>query len=260
VNLDLPGAAEWARTLSAGVVPGALRLSPVGAGRSDFRVRQLTAPDGDVTLLVGDGTPLDRYLRGESLDDSPAVLDVLDVPPGQFRLPRARLCLTGWVQAMPLGEQRDLAACVAAARPVGELLSIGAGATLYRLDLAEICVTTAGGVVTVAPEEFAAARPDPMYEAEDEIVAHLTAFHRDRMIAYALRHLPADEAAELRDVGVAGLDRHGLDLQCATPLGYRMLRATFGAPVDDPDGFARRLCALFGCPCAVARATGVRTG
>jgi hypothetical protein len=256
VTVDLPRAAEWARTLAAGVVPGALRLAPAAAGERDraFGVQHLTDPDGRLALLVTDRSPLDRRVRAHldagTLDDDPAVLDVLDVPPGQFRLPRARLCVTGWVQPLTPAEQRELAAAAAVARPVGALLGVGAGTTLYRLDPAEICVTTADGAAAVSEEEFVAARPDAMYEAEDGIVAHLGTHHRDRIIAYALRHLPVAEAAGLRDVSVAGLDRYGLDLQCATPVGYRTLRASFGAPVDGPDGFAARLCDLFGCPCA----------
>jgi hypothetical protein len=264
VTVDLPRAAEWARTLAAGIVPGALRLAPLDDSEREraFGVQHLTDPDGRLALLVTDRSALARHLQGHldagTLDDVPAVLDVLDVPPGQFRLPRARLCVTGWVQPLASALQRELAAAAAVARPVGALLGVGAGAALYRLDVAEICVTTAHGVEAVSEEDFLAARPDTMYEAEDDIVAHLGAHHRDRILAYALRHLPAAEAAGLRDVSVAGLDRYGLDLQCATPVGYRTLRASFGAPVDDPDHFAARLCDLFGCPCSapVGQASG----
>lgn len=263
MTAELPGAAEWARTLAAGVVPGTVQLPPVGDGPPNprectFRVQHLADVEGRIGLLVGDDTPLHHHLGGPlgSLDDVPTVLDVLDVPPGQFRLPRARLCVTGWVQPLARVEQREFAAALAAGRPVGALLGVGNGATLYRLDVTEVCVTTGGEVSIVDEAAFAAAQPDPLYEAEDDIAGHLTQFHRDRMVAYALRHLPKPVGAALRDVSVAGLDRYGLDLQCATLHGYRALRASFGTPAEDPDGFAARLCEVFGCPCETAVAGG----
>lgn len=248
-----PGPAERARTLALGVVSGVLHLpalvTETGAGKA-FRVQQLTAPDGSVALLVQNGSGLsDRLgaiLRSSELADVPTVLDVLDVPPGQLCLPRARLCMTGWVEELSVPGQRQLAGAVAAARPVGALLDVGGGWTLYRLEIGEIRVTTGAGTRIVEPAEFAAAEPDPLYQDEDQVVGHLEEHHRDQTIEYAARRLAPTVVS---DVTVVGLDRYGLDLLCtvcgqpASPT-YRPLRAPFGCRVSDERSLSRALTRL----------------
>jgi hypothetical protein len=238
-----PAPAERARTLALGVVTGVVHL-PALAGESGgtkaYRVQQLTAPDGEIALLVQDGTELyGRLITGSTdLADVPSVLDVLDVPPGQLCLPRARLCVTGWVEEPEPAEQRALAGKIAAARPLGALLDVGDGWTLYRFDVGEIRVTTGAGTHMVEPAEFTAAEPDPLYESEDHVVGHLEAHHRDETIEYVLRELAA---ASVSEVTVVGLDRYGLDLLCAVGPVYRALRAPFGCKVSDEESLSRAL-------------------
>jgi hypothetical protein len=243
-----PSPAERARTLALGVVTGVLHLPGLAAenGTSKaYRVQQLTAPDGSVALLVKDGSDLQERMRAiiESTDlaDVPTILDVLDVPPGQLCLPRARLCMTGWVENLPVAEQRLLAGGVAMARPLGALLDIGAGWTLYRFDIGEIRVTTGTGTRVVEPTEFAAAEPDPLYENEDHVVGHLEEHHSDQKIEYALRRL---DRAAVSEVTIVGLDRYGLDLLCAVGSTYRPLRAPFGCRVTDERSLSRALTRL----------------
>lgn len=249
-----PSPAERARTLALGVVTGVLHLPALvtenGASKA-YRVQQLTAPDGSVALLVKGDSDLAERLRAivESTDlvDVPTVLDVLDVPPGQLCLPRARLCMTGWVEDLPAAGQRQLAGAIAAARPLGALLDVGAEWRLYRFEIGEIRVTTGAGTRVVEAADFAAAEPDPLYENEDHVVGHLEEHHRDQTIEYALRRL--DETA-VSDVTVVGLDRYGLDLLCAvrsepaTWPTYRALRAPFGCRVSDERSLSRALTRL----------------
>jgi hypothetical protein len=265
-----PSAAERARTLAAGVVNGVLFLPRIDDGTSGgtvrrhhtttFRVQHLTDLDGQMLLLVEDGTALhsqlENQLRVQALADVPGVLDVLDVPPGQLCLPRARLCVVGWAEPIARQDQRTAADDAAAARPVGALLDVGRGWSLYRFDVAEIRITTAAGTELVSAADFASALPDPLYEGEDEIVEHLETYHRDRLIAYALRQLPASAARDLHEVSVAGLDRYGMDLLCGIGTDHRKLRASFDAAVADPDGLARQLCLLLGCPCGDTEVVG----
>ncbi|WP_163513126.1 DUF2470 domain-containing protein [Fodinicola acaciae] len=261
-----PSAAERARTLAAGVVNGVLFLPRVDDGASGeaarrrhtttFRVQHLTDPAGQMLLLVEDGTALhselENQLRVPAMADVPGVLDVLDVPPGQLCLPRARLCVVGWTEPLGIQQQRALADSAACARPVGALLDVGRGWTIYRFDVAEIRITTAAGTELVSAADFAGAAADPLYEGEDEIVEHLETYHRDRLIAYAIRELPTTAARDLHEVSIAGLDRYGLDLLCGVGAGHHRLRAGFHGAVTDPDGLARQLCLLLGCPCGTA--------
>lgn len=142
-----PSPAERARTLASGAVTGALHL-PGNGGGAAHRVQPLATRDGAQALLVADGGALRRGLddlpeRGADPDlDEPIVLDVLDVPPGLRCLPRARLCVSGWAQNVPLSSQRAIGDRLAAARPDDSLLGIGFGWTLFRFEIGEIQVTT----------------------------------------------------------------------------------------------------------------------
>lgn len=243
-----PSPAECARTLALGVVPGAVHVLPQGeVGTTTMRVQHLCDTRGALAMLVPDesdlGSKLVALTRGD--DDSPVVLDVLDVPPGQLCLPRARLCVTGWVAAVPMARQRALAQVIAAARPEPKLLDIGSGWSLYPFEPAEIRVTTATGTTVVNETDFASAEADPLYDEEDAIVSHLEACHRDETIAYALRELPAEDARRLSSVSVAGLDRYGVDLLCGVGPSYRTLRANFSRRVYDDDSLSREMRRLF---------------
>ncbi|WP_432488587.1 DUF2470 domain-containing protein [Kineococcus sp. SYSU DK018] len=273
--------AQWARTLAQGTVPGTLHLprtdaaggcphhgpavhdtgatSARGAGRTDaHRVQHLADASGALLLLVGTGDALHERLveLAEAAEGAPAgasgvpaVLDVLDVPPGQAALPRARLCVTGWVERVDAAGQRELAQAAAVVRPLGALLDVGTTRTLWRLEVADVRVTTAQGVHLLDEDAVAAATADPFYADEDGVVSHLEAGHRDALVAWVLRELPAGEAARTREVSVVGLDRYGLDVLVTVGSGTRVLRAPFPRPAGGPHELRPALCAALGCPC-----------
>lgn len=249
-----PSPAERARTLALGVVGGVLHLETGDESTATRRVQQITGPDGELVLLVESGSRLhadiERHIASESLADVPCLLDVLDVPPGQLSLPRARLCVTGWAESVPVVEQRRLAGQVAAARPIGALLDVGSAWSLYRFDVAEIKLTTAAGTFRIGEREFAAAAADPLYESEDHIVGHLQTYHYDDAVAHVMQRLPAEKAAQLTGVTVSGLDRYGLDLLCAIGREYEMLRSTFPVRIDDENSLSQALTRLMCAPCS----------
>ena len=283
------GPAQWARTLAAGTVGGTLHLprtrgagacphhdgvapdSPAdladltdavvpgrrprgGGSRTETHaVQHLTDAWGGLLLLVEVGSALDDRLCGlrseGGWDGVPAVLDVLDVPPGQAALPRARLCVTGWVEAVDPAEQRRVAQTAAAVRPLGALLDVGTTRRLWRLEVADVRVTTAGGVHLLEDEEFTAAAPDPLYDDEDGIVARLEDEHRDALVGWVLATLPLAQARETREVAVVGVDRYGLDVLCTVGAATTVLRAPFAEPVQADHELPAALCALLACPC-----------
>ncbi|GAA4987037.1 DUF2470 domain-containing protein [Kineococcus glutinatus] len=257
--------AEWARTLAEGSVAATLHLprpphedgsSCAAASRTEpFAVRHLAGSGGDVLLLVADGGPLaerlDDLLRNAPDGrDVPAVLDVLDVPPGLSGLPRARLCATGWIQVLPPGEQRRLAAALP--RPVPALLDVGSGKRLVRLDLGEVRVTTRTGVHLVPDDDYVTARPDPLYPDEHDVVSHLEAHHADHLVGWALRELPLEQARQVREVSVAGIDRYGLDVLCTLERATVQVRAPFATPLAGEHELPAALCAALDCPCGGA--------
>lgn len=284
--------AQWARTLAVGTVAGTLHLPRAHQGcphhphaehgdadevfaaaapqqrsrtteaRTEaYPVQHLTDAWGGLLLLLEDGSPLHRRLLELETDGRwsgvPAVLDVLDVPPGQAVLPRARLCVTGWVESILPADQRRVAQTAAAVRPLGALLDVGSTRRIWRLEVADVRVTTATGVHLLEDEEFTAAAPDPLYDDEDGIVAHLETNHRDALIGWVLDALPAEQARETREVAVVGVDRYGLDVLATIGSGTTTLRAGFPEPVRHEHDVVRALCGLFGCPCGGA-GTGSR--
>lgn len=275
-----PSPAQWARTLAAGTVAGTLHLPRAQRDRAHHRpergsevlaaaprrgaaastethpVQHLTDPWGGMLLLVEDASALHRRLLdlagGDRWNGVPVVLDVLDVPPGQAALPRARLGVTGWVEPVLPADQRRVAQTAAAARPLGALLDVGSTRSVWRLEVADVRVTTAGGVHLVTDEEFTAATADPLYDDEDGIVAHLEGPHRDALTGWVLEALPPEQARETREVAVVGVDRYGLDVLVTVGAGTTTLRARFREPVHHEHDVARALCGLFGRPCAAA--------
>jgi hypothetical protein len=277
-----PTPAQWARTLAVGTVAGTLHLprghrdhlhpDPDGepdvfaaatapsrgraaAARTETHpVQHLTDAWGGLLLLVEDGSPLHRRLLELETDGRgngvPAVLDVLDVPPGQAALPRARLCVTGWVESILPADQRRVAQTAAAVRPLGALLDVGSTRSVWRLEVADVRVTTASGVHLLEDEQFTTAAPDPLYDDEDGIVAHLETHHRDALIGWVLGALPLERARETREVAVVGVDRYGLDVLATVGSATTTLRASFPEPVRHGHDVTRALCGLFGCPCA----------
>ena len=279
--------AQWARTLAQGTVGGTLHLPRTRTGGScphhagtapgspadlveavapgrrargaeprtePHAVQHLTDAWGGLLLLAEEGSALDDRLVELGSDGRwngvPAVLDVLDVPPGQAVLPRARLCVTGWVEAVDPAEQRRVAQTAAAVRPLGVLLDVGTTRRLWRLEVADVRVTTDRGVHLLEDEEFTAAAPDPLYDDEDGIVARLEDDHRDALVGWVLAALPLEQARETREVAVVGVDRYGLDVLCTVGSGTTVLRAAFTEPVRADHELPAALCALFACPCA----------
>jgi hypothetical protein len=242
-----------------GATPGSRRGAE--ARTQPYPVQQLTDAWGGLLLLVEDASPLQAHLKVLEADarwnGAPVVLDVLDVPPGQAVLPRARLSVTGWVESILPADQRRVAQTAAAVRPLGALLDVGTTRSVWRLEVADVRVTTADGVHLVADDEFTAASPDPLYDDEDGLVAHLEADHRDALVGWVLDTLPAQDAQQTREVAVVGADRHGLDVLVTVGSGTTTLRASFPEPVREPRDVVRALCAVFGCPC---RATGPGAG
>lgn len=262
-----PTPAETARTLLSGAVQATLQLptaSDTSAGSPPsypadgraLKVRPFTAATGGELLLLVEeesGSSGARHLHdavtGSDQNDTPALLDLLDVPPVRTDLPRARLCVTGWVEAMHVEAQRAAAVDVAATRPMSQLLTIGHGASMYRLHPAELSLARSDTTYDVDVDELRTAEPDPVYDNEHEITGHLQRYHYDDLTCWAMAQLTDVERRTLRQVTISGIDRYGLDLASVTAEGCRRSRVTFATPVPDENALGDALRELQRCPC-----------
>jgi len=259
-----PTPAETARTLASGVA-ATLLLPEQAAARppapsarttveTTVRARSYVGlSSGQIYVFADDhteaGQRLHSALGGAGELDTPALLDVLDTPPVRTDLPRARLCVAGWVETLTPDEQRVAAVDAAAVHPSSRLLAVGHTATLYRLHPAELSLTRGDTTFDVDVEEFRSVEADPLYQDEHEVTDHLQRHHYDDLTQWALARLSAAERHTLRQVTLSGIDRYGLDLVCVTARGCRRERVSFAAAVPDVDALGEALRELSQCPC-----------
>ena len=173
--------------------------------------------DGSAVLLFDDDQPvLDRIRAADG--GFTAMLELTDRAPVELREPvRGLLWITGRLWLPGLVTARRLALQVAEAEPRPELLRLGHGATLVRLDPDFVVLSDAEGSAALTPVQLAAARADPFCRVEHGLLAHLESCHPEALVALT-RHLPA-ALRDRRDARVRplGLDRLGLRLRVETP-------------------------------------------
>ena len=132
----------------------------VAWGAHPFRVRHSVDSAGRPLLLCRTDGALDRTLRpvdGES--DTAAVLCVAAAVPVRG----AKVWVSGWVEPLNGDEARAAALEFAAVNPLSDLLGIGSGQTLYRMDVAEVRLECpAGHLREIDPVDYAAAEPLPV--------------------------------------------------------------------------------------------------
>jgi hypothetical protein len=236
VALRQPPTAERARTVAA---RSAATLHAAGLGACPL-LAATTTTAGDVLLVVPSTGTLVTALRDSPLGDLPGRVGVVDrapLPPD--RPVRARLELTGWLT--PAEDEAEQVLAFADSCPADVLFDVGLRATLLRLDLAEVLLEEAGVATSVEPEDYAAARPDPVSAAEERLlVAHAgpLAVLRSRILRWAGRG---------DDVTLLGLDRFGVRFRVTGRRSGYDLRVPFTAPVAGPEGFGEAVRALLTC-------------
>jgi hypothetical protein len=242
-----PSHAELARTLAAGSLPASAHIA---CRPGPFPVRHVTDAEGRVLLLAPADGALAVALRPvDGNDDTAIVLDISDVPPTAGAPSLGRVWVAGWAVALAGAEAREAAIEYAGMDAAADLLDIGDGQALHRMDVAEVRLERAGMTFDVDPDEYAAATPDPLRAVEFDLIADLADHHVDEMSAYVRRQLgpaalPTDEPRVVR------LDRYGF----VVDLGARMARLAFPRPVADRADLAHLLHPVLCHRCASVEA------
>lgn len=233
-----PPPAERARTVAAR--PGA-SLHAAGLGVCQLWGATTTA-SGDVLLVVPTDGAVTTALAHSPLGDVPARLTVTDKAPLPLRRPvRGLVELSGWITPVADGDVPRLLLDFADAHPCDALFDVGLGARLVRLDLAEVVLEEAGTTTDVDPDDFAAARPDPVSAAEPELMATERPA-LDRLTARV--HCWADRRDDVR---LLGLDRYGVRFRVQGRDGCYDLRVPFGGAVAGPGDVHGALADLLTC-------------
>ncbi len=221
-------AAERARTVGSRT-SAALCVRGLDAGRP---LAHATTTTGTTYVLVPTGGEVDAALAGR--DDVTAVLMVSDRAPVPLRDPlRAQLWLSGWLTPVHPAARRAAVLAFAETRAVTPLLDVGQGATLLRLDVAEVVLREGERCTEVGPQAFAEARPDPLAAVEARMLQHLDRDHPEVLDLLRSR-TPAGDLGPHDAVRPLGLDRFGFRLRIECPAGRRDLRVAFPRPLTCP--------------------------
>ncbi|MGX6604913.1 DUF2470 domain-containing protein [Micromonosporaceae bacterium Da 78-11] len=229
-----PSHAEVARTLAAGHLPA---VAHIACRQGPVPVRHVTDPLGRVLLLSPvDGAFTAAMHPQEGTDDTAMVLDISDVPPMAGSPSLGRVWVSGWAVRLDGDEARAAALDYADVDASGDLLDIGVGQVLHRMDVAEVRYERDEVLVDVDPDEFAEAGPDPLRQIEFDLIADLADHHVQEMSDYVRRQLgPAAQPDD--DPRVVRLDRYGFLVR----VGNRLARLGFPRPVTDRHDLAHLL-------------------
>ncbi len=139
--------AKTARTLAASRIPGTARVAFRGG---PFRVRHALDSAGRPLLLCRTGGSLDLALA----DGDVAVVITVAGEQG-------RVWISGWVEALDSLAARAAALEFATANPLSDLLDVGRGFCLYRLDVAEVRLELSNALIDVDVDDYVAAASEP---------------------------------------------------------------------------------------------------
>ena len=239
-----PTHAEIARTLAAGHLPA---VAHIACRQGPYPVRHVADGQGRLLLLSPDGGDLmTALLPGIGTDDTALVLDIADIPPVAGAPSLGRVWVAGWARRLDGDEARAAALDYADTDPAPDLLDVGAGQMLHRMEVAEVRYERHGELVDVDPDEYAEAVPDPLRIIEFDLIADLADHHLPEITAYIRRQLGA-VAGPGDTPEVVRIDRYGFLVRA----GGKLVRLGFPRPVEDRHDLAHLLhpvlCHRCGC-------------
>ncbi|AXK32381.1 DUF2470 domain-containing protein [Streptomyces armeniacus] len=226
-------------------IPGTEAAAPDPLGSWSPDARAVTA-DGDVILLLPADAPAARAAAYAQDDDITTVMEITDVAPVSVpHRVRGRAWVAGWLTAVRNEQRAAYARLLAERRPGAPAADVAW--MLLRLEVGEAYVDDLWGEEQVEPEDFAAARPDPLAPHEAELLQHLAAAHEGR-----LRGLCTLLGGEFRQscgtwdqVTPLALDRYGMRVRFAVAERCFDARFEFPDAVRDVAGLRLAMHQLF---------------
>lgn len=235
--MSCPSPAERARTLLRGRLPGLLFLDDVAV---PLPVWHGTDHAGQPLLLVPAAGGLREALRARGPVGPGGVLRVDDVPPSADAPSLGQARASGRLHPVDPGESSTAAALeFATANPLPSLLGVGTEAVLYRLHLTGVHLVSDQGGGPLDPAEYAAAEPDPLHEAECDLLLDLADHHVDELEPW-FRTALASAGIDAEHPRAARLDRYGFTVDTGRPR-RRWVRLDFARPLDTVDELAQLL-------------------
>lgn len=227
--------AEVVRTLVRGRLPGRLSATRTGDGGA---VRHATTPGGHPLVLVRDDDPLAGLLELDAREPAARVqLRVPDVPPlsGSPVLGEARL--TGRLRELGTDERPAAALEFAASNPIADLFDVGRGVSMYGIEVESVSIHRHNGVRQVDPAAFVAAEPDPLHEAERDLLIDLSDHHSAEIGCFFRQTLAAAGVTRRATPRAVRLNRYGFVVDAGPPAegepGGRWARLEFTRAVRD---------------------------
>jgi hypothetical protein len=224
-----PGAAECARSVLSTAWSCAVTAD---GGREELVGAHTVTADGRVLLQVPDDSALRTAALCAPRGEPSAVLEFADVAPVPVRhRVRARLWLAGWLTP----EDGGLA-----------------------LNPTRVVLRRPGGAELIDRDEFTAAAPDPLADAEAHLLTHLADAHPDA-VERLTRLVGPDSLHGAVRVRPLALDRHGLTLRIERARAHGDVRLPFHTPADTVAQLTERMHVLLGqaaataCPRALQR-------
>jgi hypothetical protein len=200
--------------------------------REEYVAAHTVTDDGEILLAVPEDSALFAAGLCAPRQEPPAVLEFADVAPVPVRSRiRARLWLSGW---------------------------FAPSAGTLRLRPTRVVLRRPAGAVVVGLDEFTAARPDPLADAEPRLLTHLADAHPDAVERLTRLVRPESLHGATR-VAPLAVDRHGLTLRIERARAHGDVRLPFHAPADDVAQLTERMHALLAqasaavCPRALQR-------
>jgi hypothetical protein len=242
-----PTPAEIVRTLAAGHL-----AAFVHAPRHPLPEAIRFAPDsaGDLLILAAYTDPVANALRpgndaDPDADDTAVAIRVDDVPPVDAAPTRGRAWLSGWARPLCGTIARAAAVEFAAVHPTGDLLALGRGFVLHRVEVAEVRLQRGGSLVNVDPASYATAEADPLGPVEGMLLHDLAEHHRGDLAALLHRLAPAGTGRGAI-ITALRLDRYGMVVELDDPMASettrpRRLRVDFPVPLDRPEQLGQLL-------------------
>ncbi|GGK37805.1 hypothetical protein GCM10010124_33260 [Pilimelia terevasa] len=232
---------EVTRTLLRGRLAGELHVSGLD---EPVPVRHGTDCAGRPMVLVRDG---DDLLAALARAGDPAVLlTVVDEPPADDAPSLGRATVAGRLRPVPAAALALAAVEFADANPDPDLLDVGRGLGLHRIEVDAVRLRTSQADHLVPLDDYIAADPDPLHAVEADVLADLADHHAAEMEGYLHATLVAAGVACAQPPRAVRLDRYGFTVHIGGTAPY--VRLHFPGPVRDEQELARLLHpVLFHC-------------